>query len=320
MSWVSLLGGGVLLYFGAEWLVGGASALALRLRVPQLVVGLTVVAYGTSAPEVIVGVQSARGGLGAVALGNVLGSNIANLGLILGVCGLIAPAKVDGALRRREVPMLVISAFVVPAVLLDGVVSLPESIALLMVAAGYTTVMVRSARAAAIIDATASASATAGAADAAGAPSQGSALRSLVIAVVGLGVLLLGGQLFVTGAVALATTFGLSERVVGLTIVAVGTSLPELITSAVAAKRGHSDLAIGNVVGSNIFNVYLCLGAAGLAGPVGAPLSVVGFDVAFLLLMTCATAWCLRKPRDLSRAEAGVLLASYVMFVAATVR
>jgi hypothetical protein len=122
-----LIGGGLLLYFGAEWFVAGASALALALRIPQILVGLTVVAYGTSAPEVIVGVQAARAGYGAIALGNVIGSNIANIGLILGITATIAPARVDGSLRRRELPVLLASATLVPLLLLDGAVNRLEA-------------------------------------------------------------------------------------------------------------------------------------------------------------------------------------------------
>ena len=122
-DWFHLIGGALLLYFGAEWFVGGASALALALRVPQIMVGLTVVAYGTSAPEMIVGVQSAATGHGDVALGNVIGSNVANIGLILGIASLIKPPRVDGQLRRRELPVLLASAALLPLLLLDGAVS-----------------------------------------------------------------------------------------------------------------------------------------------------------------------------------------------------
>jgi cation:H+ antiporter len=319
-DWLQLLGGGLLLYFGAEWFVGGASALALALRVPQLLVGLTVVAYGTSAPEVIVGIQAASAAHGEVALGNVVGSNIANIGLILGVAALIRPARVDGALRRRELPVLVVTALVVPLLLLDGVVRRWEGGALLLVAAAYTAWMVRAARSGAAVAAAKDDAAVAGdAADAAGAPAPKGPLRAAGTAAIGLVVLLVGGHLFVGGAVSVAQTLGMSERLVGLTIVAVGTSLPELVTSVIAARRGHSDLAVGNVVGSNIFNVLLCLGAASVAGTVGAPLRTVAFDVAALVLMTAVAALFIRSERTISRLEGAVVLALYVAFAALTV-
>jgi cation:H+ antiporter len=315
-----LLGGGVLLYLGAEWFVGGASSLALALRVPQLVVGLTVVAYGTSAPEVIVSIEAARSAHGDVALGNVIGSNIANIGLILGIAALVRPARVDRALRRRELPVLLASTAVLPLVLLDGAVSLVEAVGLLVVAAGYTAIMVWAARSAREVTAAhRDAAVTGAAADAAGAPTPGGRLRAAVIAAVGLGVLLVGGNLFVRGAVSLAQVLGFSERVVGLTLVAVGTSLPELITSVIAARKGHSDIAVGNVVGSNIFNVFLCLGAAGLAGPIGKPLAALSFDLLALGAMTVLAAVFIRSERTITRAEGAAALTAYLALTLYTV-
>jgi cation:H+ antiporter len=319
-EWIQLLGGGLLLYFGAEWFVGGASALALVLRVPQLLIGLTVVAYGTSAPEVIVGVEAARANHGAVALGNVVGSNIANIGLILGIAALIRPAKVDGALRRRELPVLLASTALVPLLLLDGVLSRWEAGGLLLVAVGYTAWMVQAARsAAALVSARADVKAEGEAADAAGAPKPRGTLKAAAVAAIGLVVLLVGGSLFVDGAVSVAHALGMSDRLVGLTIVAVGTSLPELVTSVIAARRGHSDLAVGNVVGSNIFNIFLCLGAAGLAGSVGAPLRTVAFDIGALALMTGLGAVFIRTERTITRLEGGVAVALYAAYVAVTI-
>lgn len=315
-----LVVGGALLYFGAEWFVSGASALALALRVPQLIVGLTVVAYGTSAPEVIVGVQAAQALHGDVALGNVIGSNIANIGLILGLAALVRPASVDGALSRRELPVLLASTAVVPLVLVDGAISPIEAVALLAVAVGYTLWMIRAARAgASVAAATADAQATEEAAHAAGGTRPRGAAKAALFVALGLGVLLAGGQLFIRGAVGAAQLLGMSERLVGLTIVAVGTSLPELVTSLLAARRGHSDLAIGNVVGSNIFNVFLCLGASALAGPVGAPLRGLWLDVGALVVMTLLVAVYIRRERTISRLEGAVALGAYACFLALSV-
>ncbi|MFM2417088.1 MAG: hypothetical protein RL385_1811 [Pseudomonadota bacterium] len=319
-DWIQLIGGGLLLYFGAEWFVGGASALALALRVPQILVGLTVVAYGTSAPEIIVGVQAASAGHGEVALGNVIGSNIANIGLILGIAALIRPARVDGALRRRELPVLLLSTAIVPLLLLDGILGRWEAGGLLLVAVAYTGWMIRAARSAASVAMAKVDATTAGeAADTAGAPKPLGTLRAALTAAVGLAVLLIGGHIFVDGAVSVAHALGMSDRLVGLTIVAVGTSLPELVTSVIAARRGHSDLAVGNVVGSNIFNTLLCLGAAGLAGSVGAPLPTLGVDLVALVVMTGLAAAFIRSERTISRLEAGVALACYVVFTVVTV-
>jgi cation:H+ antiporter len=316
-----VMGGLVLLYFGAEWLVAGASGLALAMRIPKLVVGLTVVAYGTSAPEVVVGVQAALEGHPEVALGNVVGSNIANLGLILGISSLVRPARVAGALRQRELPVLVLSALLVPATLWNGVVSRVEACVLLALAAGYTGWMVRLARSgAAVREAETVAHAIEAATDRADAPKAKKPLVLVGLAVAGLALLVAGGHLLVGGATSLALALGMSERLVGLTIVAVGTSLPELATSVVAAVRGHPDIAVGNVVGSNIFNVLLCLGAAALGGTIRAGLRDIALDVSVMLAMTFVSVVFMRTERSMRRWEGGLLLAGYVAFLAAVVR
>ena len=317
---LGLLGGGALLYFGAEWFVGGASALALGLRVPKIIIGLTVVAYGTSAPEVIVGIQAAHAGHGDVALGNVIGSNTANIGLILGLAALTRPARVDGALRRRELPVLLLSTVLIPTLLWDGRVSQLEGLGLLALAAAYTGWMVYAARSAITLSTAASDTVvTAELADAAGAPHPGGVGRAAVTAAIGLAILLAGGVLFVDGAVSVARTWGMSDRLVGLTIVAIGTSLPELVTSLIAARRGHSDLAVGNVIGSNIFNALLCLGSAALSGQVGVPLADAAFDLGALTLMTLLAAVFIRTARTISRLEGGALLACYGVLSAFTI-
>jgi cation:H+ antiporter len=320
MGIVWLLLGGGLLYFGAEWLVGGASGLARSLGVPQLLVGLTVVAYGTSAPEVVVGVQAAVNDHAEIALGNVIGSNIANLGLILGAAAVVRPARVARGLGRRELPVLLVLSFVLLPVFRDGLLSRIEALALLAAALGYTTLMVRASRRAVLAERKATAEhlevVIESAAEAAAAPIPASRLRLVGLAVVGLGVLVLGGHLFVDGATTLALALGMSQRLVGLTVVAVGTSLPELATSLIAAHRGHSDIAVGNVVGSNIFNLTLCLGAAGATSPMLAPLGTIAFDIAVMLGFTLVAAVMMRTSRTVSRLEGAVLLAGYAAFTA----
>lgn len=311
-----LLGGGVLLYFGAEWLIAGASKFALSLRVPQLIVGLTVVAYGTSMPEAVVSVEAAIDGHGAVALGNVIGSNIANLGLILGLSMLVRPARVADGLRVRELPVLFAATAALVFVTIDGVVSFAEAMALLACAIGYTAWATLGARSSAVLaGATDAAGVAAEAADIAGAPSPRGRLRTIAIGLVGLGLLLLGGSLFVTGATSLALHIGMSERVVGLTIVAIGTSLPELMTSLIAAFRGHSDIAVGNVIGSNIFNVLFCLGAAGVIGTIEIEPAAVSLDLLVLSLMTVLGIIFMRRERMIRRFEGCMLLGAYLAFL-----
>ncbi len=307
-----LLGGAVLLYLGADWLVGGAAALARSLGISSLLIGLTVVAYGTSMPELLVSVQSALGGHRDIALGNVLGSNTANLGLILGATTSLRTTRIDGALRRRELPVLMLSACLVPLLLWDGEVTRWEGAGLLALALGYTGWMILGSTAAGR-----AVSVTAEAADPPDAPStRPGRVRLAAFTLVGLVVLMLGGQLLVEGAIGTARAIGISERVVGLTIVAVGTSLPELATSLIAAWRGYSEIAVGNLIGSNIFNVLVCLGAASIAGPVGAPLGALTIDLSFMIWLTMLACLMMRTERTMTRVEGGLLFASYAAFVA----
>jgi cation:H+ antiporter len=305
-----LLGGLVLLYFGAEWVVSGAARLAESFGVSPLVVGLTVVAYGTSAPELVVGIGAGLRDQGALALGNVIGSNIANVGLILGVVALIAPPRIDPVLARREVWVLIVGTALVPIMLIGGRIQLWEGVVLLTLAAAYSVWTVISARLA--LPQTRHPAAPL----AAGAAAQRLRRRLLLalLTLVGLAVLVAGGHFLIEGAIGLARWLGMTERLIGLTIVAVGTSLPELATCGVAAYRGHSDLAVGNVIGSNIFNVLLILGASSVAGPIrAAPV----LDLVALGVMTAAAAGLLLLRDRVSRAEAVLLLLGYVGFLSA---
>ena len=314
LTWLMLFGGGWLLYFGAQWFVAGASGLALALRVPQLIVGLTVVAYGTSAPEIVVGIQAALDGHPDVALGNVVGSNIANVGLILGIATLIRPARVDGSLRGRELPVMLAATALVPLVLWDAVVTRWEGVALIGCGVAYTMWMVGAARSSReVVTALVEVGEEQEVAAAAGAPSPIGTWRAVAVAAGGLLVLLLGGQLFVRGAVQAATILGMSERLVGLTIVAVGTSLPELLTSVIAARRGYSDLAIGNVVGSNIFNIVICLGSASAVTPLQSAVAPLMLDLVALGIVTLIAGYFLRSERTMARWEGGVLLSIYLL-------
>lgn len=314
---ILLLSGIVLLYFGAEWLVRGGAGLARRLGISPLIVGLTVVAYGTSAPEVMVGLQAGWSGHGDLALGNVIGSNIANLGLILGITALLRPAPVHRTLARSEVPVLLVSTAALAMMLANGHLAAWEAGLLLVMAVSYSVWMVLRAKRDKETDL--HLAVTEEAAEGAGAPRGGSLSRLAILVAVGLLLLVLGGHLLVKGASILALAFGMSERLIGLTIVAVGTSVPELATCVLAARRGHTDLAVGNVVGSNIFNVLLCLGAAGLPGQVTSLRSLANPDVMALVLFTIVALAMLRTERTIRRWEGSLLLGLYVSYVASAV-
>jgi len=304
----TLLFGGTLLYFGAEWLVRGSAGLARAFSVSPLIVGLTVVAYGTSAPELVVSSIAALDGRSALALGNVLGSNIANLGLILGLSVLISPPAVEGTMIRREVPILLVATLVVPAMLYDGGVGRVDAALLLLGGLAFTSWTLKTAKR----------TLPAVAEPLAAGPAEGpvrTRLELAGLALLGLAVLVAGAELFVRGATGVALALGLSERVVGLTIVALGTSLPELATSLVAAARRESAIAVGNVVGSNLFNLLFVLGAAGLIAPLEGSLATYGGDSLVMLGMTALGAFALRGARLISRVEGALLLGGYVVYL-----
>lgn len=303
--------GGLVLYLGAEWLVKGAAGLARCFGLKEIIIGLTVIAYGTSAPELAVSISANLEGSSPLVFGNVIGSCIANLGLILGITALLSPPLVDAGLIRRDVPVLIFSALVLPAMLYGGMVTRIESMILLALAMAYTGLTLLGSRSSYAM----SAADTEATAEAAGAPGGGGTLRLGIITLIGLAMLVGGGELFVRGAKGIALDLGMSERMVGLTIVAFGTSLPELAASLVAALRGHSGLAIGNVVGSNIFNIFLVVGASGSIRALPGELNKMLMDCGFLVALTLFGAFAMRKQRCVSRTEGALLLTSYVAFV-----
>ncbi len=260
MAWAILLltAGLLLLWKGADLLVSGAVGIAERLGVSQLVVGLTVVAMGTSAPEAAASIASVLDGRGDIAIGNVFGSNIANLALVGGVVALINPLRVQAQTLRREIPTMLIVALLLWPVLYNLSLSRPEGALLLLLFAALVVYTVRAAKAGAAPIAVG------------GVPAVGahvSTQRHIAFAGIGLVGLTLGARLAVSGAVTIGTRIGLSDAVIGSTIMAIGTSLPELVTCVLAASKGHHDISVGNLVGSNIFNTLLVSGVAGVVRP-----------------------------------------------------
>ncbi len=267
---------------GANWFVKGAASLALRSGMPAIVIGLTVVAFGTSAPELLVNLFAALSGSSDIAVGNIVGSNTANILLILGIASVIAPLAVKRATIWKEIPLALLAAILLFAFasdrLLDGaatdVVSRAEGIAfmgLFTIFLAYVYSLARSEPS-----------------ETENVPDVRSYGSSAGLLVVGLVALVGGGKLLVDNAITLATLAGLSEAFIGLTIVAVGTSLPELATSAVAAWKGHADIAIGNIVGSNIFNIFWILGVTAIILPLpvgGALMTDIALSAAATLLL-----------------------------------
>lgn len=307
-----VFGGLLLLAAGAEALVRGSSALALRLGVTPLVVGLTVVAFGTGSPELFVSVEAAYRGDSGIALGNVVGSNIGNVALILGLAALARPMKVRSELIRREVPLMIAVTLLLCALLYDGALGRADGLILVVGSVAYTAfayLAARRDRSKVVADEFE---------DALAQPKRAAWVDALLV-VAGFVLLLFGARLLVGGATTIAESFGVSQVVIGLTVIAVGTSLPELATSVVAAAKGEADVAFGNVIGSNILNILLILGVAALISPVEARglrtldlLVLVGSAVLLLPLM--------RRGWVLNRWEGGLLLAGYVAYLYSVVR
>lgn len=307
-SLLFILAGLVALYFGAEWLVKGASSLAIRLGMTPLIAGLTVVAFGTSSPELVVSLTAALKGSGDIALGNVVGSNILNIAFILGLTALIIPLKVEFQLLRFDTPVMIASLGLFIWFFRDRSVSAGEAAVLLALLVVYIIVNIRLAKQQ-VTPAVAGEYADELAALATQAREP--VWKSLAFIVLGLGVLVAGSRSFVLGAVDIARSYGISEAIIGLTIVAAGTSLPELASSLVAAFRKQADIAIGNLVGSNIFNILCILGVSGLAaGPLQGP-GITNVDLWVMLGISTALLPLLWTGRRIARWEGVILLAAY---------
>lgn len=304
MGALYLIAGSVLLWFGAETFVRCSAAMALRMRLTPLAVGLTVVAFGTSTPELGVSLDSTLSGLGEVATGNVVGSNIANVALILGLAALVRPIEIRAQLLRFDVPVVVLASVLVAVLFRDGVLGRLGGGVLLASLLAYLGWQLRKAR-----------SETGRPAPRLGKQAARRPLPMIVsLIVVGLAMLALGSHAFVQGAELLAAELGVSPALIALTIVAVGTSLPEMATSIVAAARDEGDIAVGNVVGSNAFNLMGILGIAALARPITrGDVSPVDFGVmiAFALLMLPL----MRTGYRIGRIEGGLLVAGYLAYL-----
>ena len=301
MEFVWLLISLVILYFGAEWLVGGASSLAARLRISPLIIGLTIVSMGTSAPELVVSIKAAMAGQSALSIGNVLGSNLFNTALILGVSALIIPLTVKRQLLKVDVPVMVGATLLFLIMFLDGKLSFTESIILVGLFISYMAyllivslknkdtnenndIIIRIYKHWAI---------------------------DVSLIAVGLVGLIYGSDLLVDNAIVIAKNLGMSEAMIGLTIVAAGTSIPELATSIVAAVKRQSDIAIGNVVGSNTFNLLLILGTAGAIHPIQTP--DINITDSLFLLGTGLLLWLFMKTSTkLGRFQGLIFLLAYI--------
>jgi cation:H+ antiporter len=299
-----VLGGFILLGGGGEGLVSGAVSLATRLKVPPLIIGLTIIAFGTSAPELTVSIQAAFQGQPDIAIGNIIGSNISNMLLVLGVSALIQPIIVQGKELNRDGVFMLLVTLGFCFVAFYGDITRPIAVGMVGVIVLYTIYLYR----------------LGGDEDITQEVSENplavaSVPVSLIILVLGTFAVVWGADLLVKGAVILAMEFGVSEAVIGLTVVAIGTSLPELAISVLAALRGHAALAVGNIVGSNIYNILLILGVTGLVHPIAIAPDFLNMDIWVLLGVSGVTVFLLSYQQGISRIFGGLFLVGYIIYI-----
>jgi len=293
----------VLLYLGSEWMVRGAASLALAASIRPLIVGLTVVAFATSAPEFLVSLVAAYRGSSGVSLGNILGSNVANIGLVLGLSSLIRPLSIQRSLLRCEIPFMIGASGLFWLICLDGEIGRADGVILLAGLALFLIIGILTAR-------------NHVAPDLEGVVRTRKKVRwHLLSLFMGTAGLIAGANLTVNSALFIAHQIGLSELFVGLTIVAVGTSLPELATSVVASARREHDLSIGNVVGSNVFNIGMVIGTVGLFRPMSVDMELMGFEFPVMLFLSIVLFIFSRTGFVLNRFEGLFFVVCYILFV-----
>ena len=302
MEYLLLIIGFVLLVKGADFFVDGSSSIAAKLKVPSLIIGLTVVSMGTSLPEAAVSVSASLSGNNGISLGNVIGSNLFNLLVVVGISSLILPIATDRDILKRDMPVNIAITIILCAMLLDGTLGRLDAAFLLLLLAAYMFILIRSALKDRIeAEETKVLSWT----------------KSLLFTVAGAAAIIFGGDLVVDNATIIATNLGMGETLVGLTIVAIGTSLPELVTSIIAARKGNSGIAMGNVVGSCIFNILFILGMAGVIQPMHAD-SAFFIDTGILIgvsLIMLLFAFTKKKTDRLEGATSTLIYVAYTAYI-----
>lgn len=300
-----ILGGLTGLFLGGEGLIRGSSSLAIRVGISPLVVGLTVVAFGTSSPELLVSLKAAIMGSSSIALGNVIGSNIANIALILGLSAVITPIEVHANVIKREIPIMIVVSLLLIFFLLDGTLGFIEGLIFIILLIAYTVVnILLSLKENKEIEKEFEE----------GLKSRLNIPLATLFIIVGLVFLFFGADLFLKGAISLAKMFNVSDAIIGLTIVAVGTSLPELFTSIVATIKKESDIAVGNVVGSNIFNILSILGISAIIVPISSS-QISIFDLGAMLAAALILLPLSYTGFRISRLEGLLLLIGYFAYI-----
>ena len=301
MSVLYVLLGVVLLYLGGEWLIKNAVRLAKSLGLSSMVIGLTVVAFGTSSPELAATMVAAVTGAPAIAIGNVIGSNIANIGLILGLAAILYPLQAKLVFLRREIPIMIGVSGLLFVVVWGGLIGRVEGLLLLAGLAAYLWYLLRNDELPAE--------------ELHESEAPGPTWRAVLGAAAGIGLLVLGAQALVTGAVEIALVLGVSERVIGLTVVALGTSLPELASSVVAALRRQGDLILGNIIGSNVFNILAILGTTALVHPIPVAVAAIRIDLWVMFGLSLLVLPLMLPRYRLGRRGGALLLGLYAAYI-----
>lgn len=300
LTYIMLAGGLLGLFLGGDWLVRGASQIAARFNVPPLIIGLTIVGFGTSTPELLVSLQAAFDGLPGISIGNVVGSNTANILLILGVAGIIAPPIADFMNMRRDLFWMLGAALVMPVIIASGYVGRIEGAALITGLIIYLGLSFRAMR----NDPTEA------------LPSDVNLLHAAGFTIAGLIAVMVGAKYLVESAKIIARHLGVSEAMIGLSIVAIGTSLPELATTVAAAIKGEREIALGNIIGSNIFNILAILGLTGLIIPIPVDTRFMSFDVPVMICATLLILGLIYVRGEISRIAGGLMILAYIGYIA----
>ena len=309
MEYLFLVLGFILLIKGADYFVDGASAIAKKLRIPTLIIGLTIVAFGTSAPEAAVSITSALQGQNGIAIGNVVGSNIFNLLIVVGIAAFICPLKVKKSIIVKEFPFTLLSSVVLLVLAQDiflkgsgeNILDRADGILLLVFFGIFMYYLIELALTSR---------------DEVEEEIGGMPLwKSITLSIGGMIAIVIGGKVVVDAATTIALQWGMSDRLVGLTIVAIGTSLPELVTSIIAARKGESDIALGNVIGSNIFNIFFVLGISASIHPIAITSSVV-VDMIIMLIVTVVAYLFAASKMKINKIEGNILTVMYIAYMA----
>ena len=300
MEYIFLLLGLFLLIKGADIFVDGAASVAAKFKVPSLIIGLTVVSFGTSAPEAAISISASLSGSNSISLGNVIGSNFFNLLTVIGSTALVTPLKADNEVIRRDMPVVILATGGLAIIILDGIIMWYEAIILLAALVFYLFAVIKKALASPTEDAE---------------RKQYSRFLSALMVAGGLAAVVFGGDMVVDNAKIIAADFGMSETLIGLTVVALGTSLPELVTSLVAAKKGEAGIAVGNAVGSCLFNILFILGITGAVKPIAVESELIA-DAALLVIATLVVYLFAAKGRRIGRVEGAICVALYAIYTA----